>query len=316
MARIVVALGGNALGKSPEEQLNLVKHTAESLVGLISAGNEVVISHGNGPQVGAINLGMNFAAENGKTAAFPFPECGAMSQGYIGYHLQQSLQNELHSRWMATNVASVVTQVEVDPTDPAFENPTKPVGDFYSKEEAEKIEREKGYVFKEDAGRGYRQVVPSPQPKSIVELKCISDLIATGNLVIAGGGGGVPVIKTENGLKGVPAVIDKDRTSALLADNIDADQLIILTAVDDVYINYGKASQRRLNHVSSAEASQYIDEGQFAPGSMLPKIEACLDFVSSKDERTAMITSLDHLDDALAGKMGTIISKWGASVTE
>ena len=210
MAKVVVALGGNALGKTPEEQLELVKNTAWSLISLVSSGNQVVISHGNGPQVGAINLGMNYAAENGKAPAFPFPECGAMSQGYIGYHLQQSLQNELHRRWMNKNVVTMVTQVAVDPKDQAFENPTKPVGDFYTKEQAEAIEKEKGYMFVEDAGRGYRQVVPSPLPKRILEIDSINKLIEAGDLVIAGGGGGVPVIFTDDGLQGVPAVIDKD----------------------------------------------------------------------------------------------------------
>lgn len=308
MTKVVVALGGNALGNSPEEQLKLVKNTASSLIGLIDAGNQVVISHGNGPQVGAINLGMNFAAENGKTAAFPFPECGAMSQGYIGYHLQQSLQNELHKRWMNKNVATVITQIAVDPEDPAFENPTKPVGDFYTKEQAEQIEKEKGYTFKEDAGRGYRQVVPSPLPKKIMELNSINTLIEAGDLVIAGGGGGVPVIMTDDGLKGVPAVIDKDRSSALLADKISADKLIILTAVDYVYVNYGKPDEKALKSLSVAEARKYMDEKQFAAGSMLPKIEACLSFVEGHPEREAIITSLDGLDDALAGKIGTVIS--------
>lgn len=307
MAKIVVALGGNALGKSPEEQLELVKHTATSLIGLVEAGHKVVISHGNGPQVGAINLGMNYAAEHGQTAAFPFPECGAMSQGYIGYHLQQSLHNELQRRGITKDVASVVTQVEVDESDAAFQHPTKPVGAFYSKEDADRIVAEKGYTFVEDAGRGYRQVVPSPQPKSIIELKSINDLIENDNLVIAGGGGGVPVVKTPAGLKGVPAVIDKDRSSALLAANIAAEQLIILTAVDAVYINYGSPDEDVLRELTTAEAKQYIDEGQFAPGSMLPKIEACLDFVASGANRTALITSLDRLDDALAGKVGTLI---------
>lgn len=307
MAKIVVALGGNALGKSPEEQLELVKHTATSLIGLVAAGHKVVISHGNGPQVGAINLGMNYAAEHGQTAAFPFPECGAMSQGYIGYHLQQSLQNELQQRGITKDVASVVTQVEVDEGDAAFQHPTKPVGAFYSKEDADRIVAEKGYTFVEDAGRGYRQVVPSPQPKSIIELKSINDLIENDNLVIAGGGGGVPVVKTAAGLKGVPAVIDKDRSSALLAANIAAEQLIILTAVDAVYINYGTPDEDVLRTLTATEAQRYIEEGQFAPGSMLPKIEACLDFVSSGVNRTALITSLDRLDDALAGKVGTLI---------
>ncbi|MEY8442495.1 carbamate kinase [Lactobacillaceae bacterium 24-114] len=308
MAKVVVALGGNALGKSPEEQLKLVKNTASSLIGLIDAGNQVVISHGNGPQVGAINLGMNFAAENGKTAAFPFPECGAMSQGYIGYHLQQSLQNELHKRWMNKNVATIVTQIAVDPEDPAFQNPSKPVGDFYTKEQAEQIEKEKGYTFKEDAGRGYRQVVPSPLPKKIMELNSIKKLIEADDLVIAGGGGGVPVVMTDEGLKGVPAVIDKDRSSALLADKIDADTLIILTAVDYVYVNYGKPDEKALETLNVKEAQKYMDEGQFAAGSMLPKIEACLSFVEGHPERKALITSLNGLDDALAGKVGTVIT--------
>ncbi|WP_304678418.1 carbamate kinase [uncultured Limosilactobacillus sp.] len=307
MAKVVVALGGNALGKSPEEQLKLVKNTASSLIGLIAAGNQVVISHGNGPQVGAINLGMNFAAEHGKTAAFPFPECGAMSQGYIGYHLQQSLENELHRRWMNKSVATIVTQIAVDPDDPAFNNPSKPVGDFYSKEQADEIAKEKGYTFKEDAGRGYRQVVPSPLPMKIMELDSIKILIDADKLVIAGGGGGVPVIITDEGLKGVPAVIDKDRSSALLAANIDADKLIILTAVDHVYINYGKPDEKALKTLNVAEAHKYMDEDQFAAGSMLPKIEACLSFVKGHPEREALITSLDGLDDALAGKVGTVI---------
>ena len=307
MAKVVVALGGNALGKSPEEQLKLVKNTASSLIGLIAAGNQVVISHGNGPQVGAINLGMNFAAEHGKTAAFPFPECGAMSQGYIGYHLKQSLENELHRRWMNKSVATIVTQIAVDPNDPAFENPSKPVGDFYTKEQADEIAKEKGYTFKEDAGRGYRQVVPSPLPMKIMELDSIKTLIDADNLVIAGGGGGVPVIITDKGLEGVPAVIDKDRSSALLADKIDADKLIILTAVDHVYVNYGKPDEKALKTLNVAEAQKYMKEGQFAAGSMLPKIEACLSFVEGHPEREALITSLDGLDDALAGKVGTVI---------
>ncbi len=307
MAKVVVALGGNALGKPPEEQLKLVKNTASSLIGLIAAGNQVVISHGNGPQVGTINLGMNFAAEHGKTAAFPFPECGAMSQGYIGYHLQQSLENELHRRWMNKSVATIVTQIAVDPNDPAFENPSKPVGDFYTKEQADEIAKEKGYTFKEDAGRGYRQVVPSPLPMKIMELDSIKTLIDADKLVIAGGGGGVPVIITDKGLEGVPAVIDKDRSSALLADKIDADKLIILTAVDHVYVNYGKPDEKALKTLNVAEAQKYMKEGQFAAGSMLPKIEACLSFVEGHPEREALITSLDGLDDALADKVGTVI---------
>lgn len=307
MAKVVVALGGNALGKSPEEQLKLVKNTASSLIGLIQAGNQVVISHGNGPQVGQINLGMDFAAQNGRTAAFPFPECGAMSQGYIGYHLQQSLQNELHQRGMEKDVVTTVTQVVVDPSDPAFENPTKPVGDFYTKEQAAQIEQEKGYTFVEDAGRGYRQVVPSPLPKRIVELNSIETLIENGTLVIAAGGGGVPVVEEGGALTGVPAVIDKDRSSALLADNVDADQLIILTAVDYVYINYNQPDEQKLTELSQAQAQELIDAGQFPAGSMLPKIQACLSFVKGHPERKAIITSLVGLDQALEGKLGTVI---------
>ena len=307
MSKVVVALGGNALGKSPAEQLELVKNTASSLIGLISAGNEVVISHGNGPQVGQINLGMSYAAEHGQSAAFPFPECGAMSQGYIGYHLQQSLQNELRKRGMTKDVATIVTQIVVDPADTAFQNPTKPIGAFYTKEEANSIAEDKGYIFKEDAGRGWRQVVPSPTPKRIVELNSIKTLIEANELVIAGGGGGVPVVETEEGLKGVPAVIDKDRSSALLADNVGADKLIILTAVDYVAINFNKPDQKNLEDISVEEAKKYIDEGQFAPGSMLPKVQACMSFVEGHPEREAIITSLSGLDAALAGQLGTVI---------
>ena len=307
MSKVVVALGGNALGKSPAEQLELVKNTASSLIGLISAGNEVVISHGNGPQVGQINLGMSYAAEHGQSAAFPFPECGAMSQGYIGYHLQQSLQNELRKRGMTKDVATIVTQIVVDPADTAFQNPTKPIGAFYTKEEADSIAEDKGYIFKEDAGRGWRQVVPSPTPKRIVELNSIKTLIEANELVIAGGGGGVPVVETEEGLKGVPAVIDKDRSSALLADNVGADKLIILTAVDYVAINFNKPDQKNLEDISVEEAKKYIDEGQFAAGSMLPKVQACMSFVEGHPEREAIITSLSGLDASLAGQLGTVI---------
>ncbi|APG68072.1 carbamate kinase [Lactobacillus delbrueckii subsp. lactis] len=307
MSKVVVALGGNALGKSPAEQLELVKNTASSLIGLISAGNEVVISHGNGPQVGQINLGMSYAAEHGQSAAFPFPECGAMSQGYIGYHLQQSLQNELRKRGMTKDVATIVTQIVVDPADTAFQNPTKPIGAFYTKEEANSIAEDKGYIFKEDAGRGWRQVVPSPTPKRIVELNSIKTLIEANELVIAGGGGGVPVVETEEGLRGVPAVIDKDRSSALLADNVGADKLIILTAVDYVAINFNKPDQKNLEDISVEEAKKYIDEGQFAAGSMLPKVQACMSFVEGHPEREAIITSLSGLDAALAGQLGTVI---------
>ncbi|MBA2796363.1 carbamate kinase [Streptococcus porcinus] len=310
MTKIVVALGGNALGNSPEEQLELVKGTAKSLVSLIKAGHEVVISHGNGPQVGAINLGMNYAAENGQGAAFPFPECGAMSQGYIGYHLQQSLLNEIGKEGITKEVATLVTQIEVDPKDSAFQNLTKPIGSFYDKETSEKIATEKGYTFVEDAGRGYRRVVASPQPIEILELASIKTLIEAGTLVIAGGGGGVPVIKGSSGTyKGVAAVIDKDQSSALLAGKLEADQLIILTAVEHVYIHYGKENQEKLTQVKTGELIDYVKHGEFAKGSMLPKIMACLSFLDHNPNGKAIITSLDSLEKALNGVTGTHITK-------
>lgn len=310
MAKIVVALGGNALGKSPQEQLELVKNTAKSLVGLITKGYEIVISHGNGPQVGSINLGLNYAAEHGQGPAFPFAECGAMSQAYIGYQLQESLQNELHALGIDKQVVTLVTQVEVDPDDTAFSHPSKPIGLFYDKETAESIEKEKNYSFVEDAGRGYRRVVPSPQPKSIVELASIKTLIENDVLVIAAGGGGVPVIREQHdSFKGVDAVIDKDKTSALLGADIQCDQLIILTAIDYVYVNYNTENQKALKTVTPEELDAYVKEDQFAKGSMLPKIESAISFIENNPEGSVLITSLDQLDNALEGKVGTLIKK-------
>ena len=309
MSKIVVALGGNALGQSPEEQLELVKGTAKSLVSLIQKGYEVVISHGNGPQVGSINLGLNYAAENGQGPAFPFPECGAMSQAYIGYQLQESLLNELHALNIDKQVVTLVTQVEVAGDDQAFNNPTKPIGLFYTKEQAEQTMEEKGYKFVEDSGRGYRRVVPSPMPINIVELDSIETLIKHGTLVIAAGGGGIPVVKEEGNYKGVDAVIDKDKTSALQAAHLKSDQLIILTAVDYVYINYGKDNQEALGEVTVDEMNQHIADGQFAKGSMLPKVEAALQFIEKNPEGSVLITSLEDLGDALDGKIGTLIKK-------
>lgn len=309
MSKIVVALGGNALGQSPEEQLELVKGTAKSLVSLIQKGYGVVISHGNGPQVGSINLGLNYAAENGQGPAFPFPECGAMSQAYIGYQLQESLLNELHALNIDKQVVTLVTQVEVAGDDQAFNNPTKPIGLFYTKEQAEQTMEEKGYKFVEDSGRGYRRVVPSPMPINIVELDSIETLIKHGTLVIAAGGGGIPVVKEEGNYKGVDAVIDKDKTSALLAAHLKSDQLIILTAVDYVYINYGKDNQEALGEVTVDEMNQHIADGQFAKGSMLPKVEAALQFIEKNPEGSVLITSLEDLGDALDGKIGTLIKK-------
>lgn len=309
--RIVVALGGNALGNTPEEQLNLVRETAKTIVDLSEAGYEVIVGHGNGPQVGMINLAMEFSStKGGNTPFMPFPECGAMSQGYIGYHLQQAIQQELKARHIDKECASVITQVAVDEKDPGFANPTKPVGSFYTKEEADKIAAEKGFTFVEDAGRGYRRVVPSPIPKRIVELKVVEQLVKAGDIVITVGGGGIPVVETPNGLKGVAAVIDKDRSSALLAESIGADMLIILTAVDRVCINFNKPDQKELPTMTLAEADKYIGEKQFAPGSMLPKVQSCIEFVKNNTHGgTALITSLQKAALALKGETGTVITK-------
>ena len=309
--RIVVALGGNALGNTPEEQLDLVRHTAKTIVDLSEAGYEVIVGLGNGPQVGMINLAMEFSStKGGNTPYMPFPECGAMSQGYIGYHLQQAIQRELKLRNMKKECASVITQVVVDANDPGFKKPTKPVGSFYTKEEADKIAKEKGFIFVEDSGRGYRRVVPSPIPKRIVELKVVEQLVKNGDIVITVGGGGIPVIETEDGLQGVAAVIDKDRSSALLAQDIGADKLIILTAVDRVCINFNKPDQKELPKMTLSEAEKYIEEKQFAPGSMLPKVQSCMEFVQNNTHGgQALITSLQKAALALKGETGTIITK-------
>lgn len=308
--RLVIALGGNALGNSPEEQLELVKQTASTIVDLVEEGYDVVIGHGNGPQVGMINNAMEFSSvKGGKTPYMPFPECGAMSQGYIGYHLTQSIQRELALRGIKKEVACVVTQVVVDPNDGAFNKPTKPIGSFMSKEEADKIAEEKGFVFVEDAGRGYRRVVPSPKPVEIVELNVVEQLVNAGDIVITVGGGGIPVVKTDDGLKGVAAVIDKDRASSKLALDMNADMLVILTAVDRVCINFNKPNQESLAEMDVETAKKYIAEGHFAPGSMLPKVEACLEFVESTSNGVALITSLEKAKAALKGEIGTIIKK-------
>lgn len=307
--RIVIALGGNALGNSPEEQLELVKNTAKSIVDLVEKGNKVIVTHGNGPQVGMINLAMDNAKETINSPLMPFAECGAMSQGYIGYHLQQSIQKELSKRKISKECVTLVTQVEVDKNDKAFLNPTKPIGKFYTKEEAEKIASEKNFVMKEDAGRGYRRVVASPKPKKIVEINIIKNLLDKGNIVIACGGGGIPVIKDRGGYKGIDAVIDKDRTSSRLACSIQADILLILTAVSEVCINFNTENERIIRKMSIKEANEYIKQNQFAPGSMLPKVEACIDFASHTKKGYALITSLKKAADALDGISGTIIKK-------
>ena len=304
--RIVIALGGNALGNTATEQLALVSNTAKAIVDLIAEGNEVVIAHGNGPQVGMINLGLSTAAEAGAIKAdMPFPECGAMSEGYIGYHLQQAIGNELASRGMSTPVATIVTQTVVSVDDPAFQNPTKPVGAFYDKETADRIAAEKGYTMVEDAGRGYRQVVPSPKPFDIVEAESIKALFNAGHVVIAVGGGGIPVVRKDGKVYGTPAVIDKDFGSELLAELLDADVLVILTAVEKVAINFNKPDQKGLDDLTPAQAKVYMDENQFAKGSMLPKVQAAVKFAESKPGRTALITLLEKAKDGIAGKTGT-----------
>lgn len=312
MSKIVIALGGNALGRDPQEQLTLLKSVATTIVNLVKEGNQIVLTHGNGPQVGQIFLAMDYSSNgDAGTPKMPFPECGSMSQGYIGYQLQQCIQDELEHQGIVKDCATLITQVLVDSTDSAFNNPTKPIGMFYSKEEAMKIQQDKGYIFVEDAGRGYRRVVPSPKPKDIIEKNVIKLLVNNNNIVIAAGGGGIPVIKTDKIelLEGVEAVIDKDKTAALLANLIDADMLLILTAVDKVCLNYNTDKQVELDTINIVEAKKYIDENQFAKGSMLPKIEACISFVENSDNKKAIISSLDKASDAINGKNGTIIKR-------
>lgn len=310
MKKIVIALGGNALqdgnkDATAEAQLEIVRETVKHLADIIEDGNMVTITHGNGPQVGRIVIQNELASE--VTPAMPFDVCGAMSQGMIGYHMQQALGDEMRKRGIKKPVATVVTQVVVDKEDPAFEKPTKPIGPFYSKEEADKISQEKGYKMIEDSGRGYRRVVASPQPKRIVEIETIKTLIEKDNVVITVGGGGIPVIEEEGMLKGVAAVIDKDLASQRLAEDIDADVLIVLTAVEKVAINFGKPNQKNLDRVSTEEMKKYAEEGHFAPGSMLPKVLAAIRFVESRPGRKAIITSLEKAKDAIKGLSGTII---------
>ena len=302
MSKIVIALGGNALGKNPEEQMNLLKNVAKIIVSLVKNGEEIVLTHGNGPQVGQIALAMEYSSKGEANTPFmPFPECGSMS-------LQQCIQNELKKEGIVKSCVTLITQVLVDAKDSAFSNPTKPIGMFYSKEEALKQEQEKGYTFVEDSGRGYRRVVPSPMPIDIVEAEAIKNLIQQSSLVIAAGGGGIPVINDGNNLKGVEAVIDKDRTASLLGKLIGADKLLILTAVDKVSIHYNTDFQIDLDELSVDEALTYIKKEEFAKGSMLPKVEACLDFVKNSN-RVAIISSLEKAEDAILGKTGTVIKE-------
>ena len=310
MSRIVIALGGNALGSTPSEQLSIVKKTAKRIVDIVELGNEVILTHGNGPQVGMIYNAMSTYANIKGTEVMPFAECGAMSEGYIGYHLQQAIQAELDKRKIKKKSVTIATQVEVDKTDVAFKNPTKPIGEFVTKEEANKLAKINKCTYKEDAGRGYRRVIASPTPKNIVELNIIKQLVEDNNIVIACGGGGIPVVNTANGYKGIDAVIDKDKTSALLANLIDADILLILTAIEQVKINFNTPDEKGLDFINLEEANKYIKEKQFAAGSMLPKVEACMYFINkTKGNKKAIITSLAKAKNALEGQTGTVIKK-------
>ena len=308
--RIVIALGGNALGKNLPEQMEAVQHTARAIVDLIEQGNEVIVVHGNGPQVGMIANAMTELTRSDPQKYIPCPlsVCGAMSQGYIGYDLQNMIGEELDRRGLGIHCATVLTQVAVDPADPAFQHPTKPIGAFMTEEEAKKLAAEKGIDVAEDAGRGWRQVVASPRPKEIVEIATVKALMNAKHAVIAAGGGGIPVVwEDKYHLKGVPAVIDKDFASECMAEQLDADMLIILTAVEKVAINFGKPDQKNLDELTPDEARRYMAEGQFAPGSMLPKVEAAVKFAESKPGRTSLITLLEKAKDGIEGKTGTAI---------
>lgn len=308
--KIVIALGGNALGNTLAEQMEAVKITAKSIVDLIEEGHQVVISHGNGPQVGMINNAFTeFSKIEKDQPIVPLSVCVAMSQAYIGYDLQNAIREELKIRGKNTPVATMITQVRVNGDDPAFQNPTKPIGKFMSKEQADEFSQKYGYPMKEDAGRGYRRVVASPKPVEIVEIEAIRALVDAGQVVIAGGGGGIPVVSDGNHLKGASAVIDKDFASGVLAKELDADYLIILTAVEKVAINFGKPDVKWLSNITVEEAKKYMDEGHFAPGSMLPKVQAAVDFAASKDGRSALITLLEKAKNGIAGETGTVISK-------
>ena len=311
MSKIVIALGGNALQAknskpTSEGQLEVVRHTCERLAEISAKGYEMSIVHGNGPQVGRILLAVETAKD--VTPAMPFDVCGAMSQGYIGYHIQQALKYALSARNKHCPVVTVATQLVVDKDDKAFENPTKPIGPFYTEEEAKQLMQEKGYAMKEDAGRGWRRVVASPTPRKIVEIDAIKNLWKS-TIVVSCGGGGIPVVENPDGtLEGVAAVIDKDFAAELLAEQVEADVMMILTEVEKVAVNWGRPDQRSLDRMSLKEAARHVEEGQFAPGSMLPKVEACMKFVRQNPQKKAIITSLDKALEALEGKTGTVIT--------
>ena len=306
--RYVLALGGNALGNNLPEQMKAVKKTASAIADMIETGNEIVIVHGNGPQVGMIQNAMTELVRSDPARYIPCPlsVCVAMSQGYIGYDLQNARREELLDRGIDQGVATVLTQVEVDPDDPAFLNPTKPVGAFMTRSEADRMVQERGYTVMEDAGRGWRRVVASPDPVSIVEIDTIRSLVETNHTVVACGGGGIPVFRTEgHHLKGAAAVIDKDYAAERLAEQLDADCLIILTAVEKVALNFNRPDVRWLDTLTVEQAQACIDQGQFAAGSMLPKVQAAVRFVESAPGREAMITLLEKVGDGIAGRTGT-----------
>lgn len=312
--KVVVALGGNALQEAgqpatAEAQLEVIRKTCEFLADIKSKGYEMAVVHGNGPQVGRIVLGQEIAANaDGKLPAMPFDVCGAMSQGYIGYQIQQCFRDALRNRNRNVPVVTLVTQVIVDADDPAFTNPTKPIGPFYSEAEAKKIAEEKGYTMKEDSGRGWRRVVASPAPKRIAEIDSVKRLWDS-TIVVTAGGGGIPVIENMDGsLTGVAAVIDKDLAAETLAEDMETDVLLILTEVENVCVNFGKPEQQALRHITVKEAIQYMEEGQFAPGSMLPKVMAAVKFARRFPGKKAIITSLYKAVDALEGKTGTVIT--------
>lgn len=312
--KVVVALGGNALQEAgqpatAEAQLEVIRKTCEYLADIKSRGYEMAVVHGNGPQVGRIVLGQEIAANiDAKLPSMPFDVCGAMSQGYIGYQIQQCFRDALRNRNRNVPVVTLVTQVIVDADDPAFTNPTKPIGPFYSEAEAKKIAEEKGYTMKEDSGRGWRRVVASPAPKRIAEIDSVKRLWDS-TIVVTAGGGGIPVIENMDGsLTGVAAVIDKDLAAETLAEDMETDVLLILTEVENVCVNFGKPEQQALRHITVKEAIQYMEEGQFAPGSMLPKVMAAVKFARRFPGKKAIITSLYKAVDALEGKTGTVIT--------
>lgn len=309
--RIVVALGGNALGDTPAEQIERVNNAAHALLGLIEQGNEIIITHGNGPQVGMIQNAFAAAHDTIGTPSMDLPECGAMSQGYIGYHLQQGIGREMHLRYKRWHVATVVTQIECDPDDPAFSNPTKPIGPFFNEEQARQLMTENpDMTFIEDSGRGWRRVVASPDPKKIVEATSILNLLDNEFIVIACGGGGIPVVRdyeNKGCYKGVAAVIDKDMGGELLAEDCDADVLFLLTAVEHVAINFGTPEQEELKELTADEAERLADEGQFGKGSMEPKVRAAIKFARSRKGRVCIIGALERAAETMAGLSGTRI---------